>query len=147
MDVNEFLAQPLVARVAANGPTGPTIRPVWFLYEDGVFWWLTGSSYSRLGELLTDDARIALVIDSCDLETGEVLAVTVSGQAEVSVLDPEIARRKLTKYLGPDIERWDERFRGAFDDPTTRLVFLRPEHSPRLRDLSFVPSNASASNL
>ena len=29
-DVDEFLAQPLVARVATNGPT---VRPVWFLWE------------------------------------------------------------------------------------------------------------------
>jgi hypothetical protein len=27
-DINNFLAQPLVARVATNGPT---VRPVWFL--------------------------------------------------------------------------------------------------------------------
>ena len=33
IDIENHLAQPLVARVAANGPNGPTVRPVWFLYE------------------------------------------------------------------------------------------------------------------
>jgi hypothetical protein len=43
-DVEAFLAQPLTARVAA---AGPTVRPVWFLWEDGAFWWLTGG-WARL---------------------------------------------------------------------------------------------------
>ena len=43
-DLDGFLAEPLVARVAA---AGPTIFPVWFLWDDGSFWWLTGD-WSRL---------------------------------------------------------------------------------------------------
>ncbi len=73
MDVDDFLARPLVARVALNGPSGPTVRPVWFLFEDGVLWWLTGS-YSQVGEWLEADSRVAVVIDECNLETGEVRA-------------------------------------------------------------------------
>jgi hypothetical protein len=38
-DLASFLAQPLVARVAA---AGPSVRAVWFLWEEGAFWWLTG---------------------------------------------------------------------------------------------------------
>ncbi len=143
MDVDEFLSRPLVARLAVNGPHGPTVRPIWFLYEDGTFWWLTGSSYSRLGELLSNDSRVAMSIDTCDLGTGEVLALTVVGRAVVHPLDAELAKRKIAKYLGPDFERWDSRFRDAFDDGTTRLVSLRPEHPLRLRDMSFVPSKTS----
>lgn len=56
------IAVPLVARVATNGPT---VRPVWFLWECGAFRWITGS-YARLPGLLADDPRIALVIDTCD---------------------------------------------------------------------------------
>jgi len=138
--LEEFLALPLVARVAANGPTGPTVRPVWFLYEDGAFWWLTASSYSRLGEWLGADPRVALCIDTCDLATGQVHAVTVSGKAEVVPFEAERAIRKLTKYLGADRRSWSEGFRGAFDDPTSRFVTLRPARPPRLRDRSFAPA-------
>ncbi len=82
-------------------------------------------------------------IDTCDLETGEVLALTVVGRAVVHPLDAELAKRKIAKYLGPDVERWDSRFRDAFDDATTRLVSLRPEHPLRLRDMSFVPAKTT----
>jgi len=137
--VEEFLKLPLVARVAAAGPAGPTVRPVWFLYEDGTFWWLTGSSYSRLGDLLAADPRVSLVVDSCDLRTGQVLAVTASGVATVHPFDAALTTRKLTKYLGPDAGHWPDMFRGTFDDPTTRLVALRPGHPLRLRDMSYAP--------
>jgi Pyridoxamine 5'-phosphate oxidase len=139
VQVEEFLKLPLVARVAVAGPAGPTVRPVWFLYEDGTFWWLTGSSYSRLGDLLAADARVSLVVDSCDLRTGQVLAVTASGVATVHPFDARLTTRKLTKYLGPDVEHWPAMFRGAFDDPTTRLVALRPRRPLRLRDMSYPP--------
>lgn len=139
MNAGEFLALPLVARVAANGPTGPTVRPVWFLYEDGRFWWLTGSSYSRLGEWLERDDRVSLVVDRCDLATGEVLAVTATGRAAVEPLDVDRATRKLTKYLGPGRGGWPERFRSVLTDPTAALIALRPDRAPRLRDLSFAP--------
>jgi len=144
VDVEDFLSRPLVARVAAIGPHGPTIRPVWFLYERREFWWLTGSSYSRLGDLISQDPRVSMTIDTCDLDTGEVFALTVVGRAVVHAFDAELAKRKLAKYLGPDFNRWDRRFRDAFDDCTTRLVSLKPDHPLRLRDLSFVPSHLDA---
>lgn len=142
MDVDEFLALPLVARVAANGPNGPTVRPVWFLYESGTFWWLTGSSYSRLGEWLAVDPRVAITIDTCDVTTGSVLALGATGEAVVSPLDPGLATRKLTKYLGNDKSQWPDRFKEAFDDPTTRLVSLCPVRQLKLRDMSFAPPPA-----
>lgn len=138
MDAEEFLARPLVARVAANGPNGPTVRPVWFLFERGKLWWLTGS-YSRLGAWLDTEPRVAAVIDTCDLETGEVRSVTMTGRAAVHPMDPDLARRNLTKYLGADSATWPERFRGTFDDPTTALVALTPDRPPKLRDMSFPP--------
>jgi hypothetical protein len=38
-DVDAFLREPLTARLATGGPT---VRPVWFLWEEGAFWVLTG---------------------------------------------------------------------------------------------------------
>ena len=144
MTLAEFLALPLVARVAVNGLHGPTVRPVWFLYEDSAFWWLTASSYSRLGAWLSADPRVAIAVDTCDLASGQVLAVHAAGKAAVVPFDPERATRMLTKYLGPDRASWPERFSGTFDDPTTRLVTLRPLRPLQLRDMSFAPSMHSA---
>lgn len=73
-DLDGFLGQPLVARVATVGPTWPTVRPLWYLWEEHAFWWLTGE-WSRLGQLLDHDPRVALVVDTCDLRSGEVLQV------------------------------------------------------------------------
>lgn len=135
-DLDAFLAQPLVARVAASGPT---VRPVWFLWEDGCFWWLTGS-WSALAQRLADDPAVALVVDTCDLSTGSVLQVTAAGVAEVVSLDRDRAVRKLTRYLGRDLSGWPARFLEPLDDPETRMIRLFPRHGPTLRDLSFHPT-------
>jgi nitroimidazol reductase NimA-like FMN-containing flavoprotein (pyridoxamine 5'-phosphate oxidase superfamily) len=123
-DLDGFLALPLVARLAT---AGPTVRPIWFLWEEQAFWWLTGR-WARLAAMLERDPEVALVVDTCDLETGEVLQVVARGAAEVLPFDAERARRKLRRYLGPDEAAWDhERFlEGTFGDPSARLVRLAP---------------------
>jgi nitroimidazol reductase NimA-like FMN-containing flavoprotein (pyridoxamine 5'-phosphate oxidase superfamily) len=132
-DLDAFLAQPLVARVAARGPS---ILAVWFLWEDGAFWWLTGG-WSRLSATLKADPSVALVVDTCDLATGEVLELSAEGEAEIYQLDSGRARRLLRRYLGADESRWPERFKsGTFHDPTTRLIRLEPTRM-RARDLSY----------
>lgn len=132
-DLDAFLAQALVARVAARGPS---ILAVWFLWEDGAFWWLTGG-WSRLSATLKADPSVALVVDTCDLATGEVLELSAEGEAEIYQLDSGRARRLLRRYLGADESRWPERFKsGTFHDPTTRLIRLEPTRV-RARDLSY----------
>jgi nitroimidazol reductase NimA-like FMN-containing flavoprotein (pyridoxamine 5'-phosphate oxidase superfamily) len=133
--VDEFLGRPLVAHVATSGPT---VRPVWFVWEDQAFWWLTGP-WSALGRHLSRDPRVALVVDTCDLDTGEVLQVVASGSAEMMPLDRERARRKLAKYLGVDVGGWPNRFVEPLEDPATGMVRLRPDHPLVLRDLSYTP--------
>ena len=142
-DVDEFLAQPLVARVATNGPT---VRPVWFLWEDGAFWWLTGS-WSRLAEHLRNDPTVALVIDTCDLITGQVRQVQAWGEAEVVSFDADRARRKLRRYLGDDPNRWDwDRF-GVTEDGVAgsdQAAFVRLVPTRLVaHDLSFAPARDS----
>lgn len=134
-DLDAFLGQPLVARVAANGRHGPTVRPLWYLWEEGCFWWLTGS-WSMLGGLLDVDPRVALVVDTCNLERGEVLQVTARGSARRRPFDAERARRWGQRYLGPDERHWRRFQGGVFDDPSTRFVALEPA-TLRARDLSY----------
>lgn len=133
-DLDEFLALPLLARVAS---AGPMVRPVWFLWEQSCFWWLTGD-WSRLPAVLARDPRVALVVDVCDLETGRVLQITASGDAAIVPFDPARARRKLARYLGPDESAWDhDRFTiGTFHNESTRFVRLEPR-TLRARDLSY----------
>jgi len=135
-DLEGFLARPLIGRVATNGPT---LRPVWYLWEEQAFWWLTGA-WSRLPTLIARDPAVALLIDTWEPTIGEVIQLIARGDAEVRPFDPERARRKLTRYLGDDESNWDEdRFtRGTFDNPSTRFVRLRPERLV-VRDLSYRP--------
>ena len=133
-DVEAFLLQPLVAHVAA---AGPTVRPVWYLWEQECFWWLTGS-YSTLPKVLAGDPRVALVVDTCDLGSGTVRKVSARGHAEVVPFDAERAHRKLVRYLGTDETTWDEQFGidSLAAEPGAGLVRLEPRQLVA-RDLSF----------
>jgi nitroimidazol reductase NimA-like FMN-containing flavoprotein (pyridoxamine 5'-phosphate oxidase superfamily) len=134
-DLDGFLGRPLLARVAAVGPSGPSVRPVWYLWEGNAFWWLTGG-WSRLGQLIDHDPRVALVVDTCDLDRGEVLQVIARGEAQLHPFEADRARRWGRRYLGPDESDW-RRFQGdVFDDPTTRFFTLEPRVL-RARDLSY----------
>ncbi|TDC22943.1 pyridoxamine 5'-phosphate oxidase family protein [Streptomyces sp. 8K308] len=135
-DVDEFLAQPLTARIAT---AGPTVRPVWFLWEGGAFWILTGP-WARLTGLVADDPAVAIVVDVCEPATGLVRQVVARGRAELMPFDVARGRRKLARYLGEDESRWDERFvHYLHDDPRQRgTVWLRlAPSSLRAQDLSF----------
>jgi nitroimidazol reductase NimA-like FMN-containing flavoprotein (pyridoxamine 5'-phosphate oxidase superfamily) len=124
-DLDGFLAQPLVARIASNGPV---VAPVWFLWEDNCFWWLTGS-WSKLAQRLAKDSRIAIVVDINDLATGEVKKVYATGRATIVPLDADRTYRKLSKYLGGDKTKWDPRFGtdGTENDPSGAMVRMQPE--------------------
>lgn len=135
-DVDAFLSQPLTARVATHGPT---VRPVWFLWEGGAFWILTGP-WARLLDHVRRDPAIALVVDVCDTDTGLVRQVIASGQVEVLPFDVPRGRRKLSRYLGADEANWDDRFRHyLLDDPVDRgtvWLRLRPDRLVA-KDLSY----------
>ena len=122
-DINAFLAQPLTARIATNGPT---VRPTWYLWEDQAFWVLTGPWTKLFGRVKTDPA-LALTVDVCDITTGLVQQVIAGGRAELVPFDVPRGKRKLSRYLGHDETRWDARFRHYLhDDPAERgTVWLR----------------------
>ncbi|MDP9405026.1 MAG: pyridoxamine 5'-phosphate oxidase family protein [Actinomycetota bacterium] len=131
-DVDVFLGRPLTARVAT---AGPTVRPVWYLWEDRAFWWLTGP-WSRMGEHLAADPRVALVVDTCDLSSGEVRQVLAAGTAELCSYDSDRAVRKLRRYLGDQVDAWDARFDPAALRDTAQFVRLTPQRLVA-RDLSY----------
>ncbi|QTI91076.1 pyridoxamine 5'-phosphate oxidase family protein [Streptomyces sp. AgN23] len=134
--MDRFLARPLVARLATDGPT---VRPVWFLWEDESFWVLTGS-WSQLPRRLAKNPAFELVVDICELETGVTQQVVAGGQGRIVPLDTARARRKLVRYLGPDERVWDPRFApsDAPESGGTLWAHLVPDVL-RIADLSFTP--------
>ncbi len=132
VDVFAFLDRPLLARIATNGPT---VRPVWYLYEDGAFWWLTDTS-NVLARAVERGEELVLVVDECNIETGEVVHVRARGTASIGEVDRDRALRKFARYLGPDASRWDPRFVMSLAFPSTRMCCLKPS-SMKAADASF----------
>jgi len=139
-DLDGFLAQPLTARVAT---AGPTVRPTWYLWEDGAFWILSGP-WSRLPSRVREEPRIALTVDVCDLATGLVRQVIARGRARIQPFDIPRGRRKLVRYLGPDESGWDQRFRAYLRDDCGAVWIRMAPDAVRARDLSYAVSSTGA---
>ncbi|MGH8975397.1 MAG: pyridoxamine 5'-phosphate oxidase family protein [Acidimicrobiia bacterium] len=139
VDIDVFLQRPLMARIATNGPT---LRAVWYIFEDGVFWWLTNTE-TVLSKAIAGGEPLVVVVDVCDIATGEVVYVRARGRAELLVVDRERALRKFARYLGPQQTEWDPRFVMSLDDPTARMARMSPT-SIEAGDLSFVVDDRSA---
>jgi nitroimidazol reductase NimA-like FMN-containing flavoprotein (pyridoxamine 5'-phosphate oxidase superfamily) len=122
-DLDAFLAQPLTARIATNGPT---VRPTWYLWEDEAFWILSGP-WAKLLDRVKVDPVLAITVDVCDTATGLVRQVIASGRADILPFDVPRGRRKLIRYLGPAEDQWDARFSHFLraDSAETGTVWIR----------------------
>ena len=97
--IDEFLQAPRHAVVATNRVDGPPqVSPVWFVYEEGLFYIsiLAGSAKRRN---LQHDSRISLCIDGC---YSDFRTVIVYGRAELidsgHPLQEEMHWRVIRKY-------------------------------------------------
>jgi len=134
-DLDAFLGQSLVARVATVGGTGPTVWPLWYLWEEHAFWWLTGG-WPKLGQLLERDPRVALVADTCDLWRGEVLQLTEGAGVLRSSRSTPTARARDVVTSAPTNAIGVVSRSGVFDGPTTRFA-VWDATTLRVRDLSY----------
>ena len=127
-EIEEFLAEPITAQLATNGPT---IRSVWFEWQDGAFWIISGP-WAKLFTRVQKDPKVALGIDYSDFEGGRVVQVNVYGEVEIRDCDVELVRRMLRRYLGDDEESWSDApddYRGYLRDggpPGAVLLRLEP---------------------
>jgi Pyridoxamine 5'-phosphate oxidase len=115
-DVDTFLTEPLTARVATNGPT---VRPMWYQWEQGAFWMISGP-WARLFKRIQSDAEIVLVVDVCELPAGRIMQVIAHGAAQTKPFDIPRARRLLHRYLGPNEDQWSsapDDYRGYLRQP------------------------------
>jgi hypothetical protein len=127
VDLDEFLARPLFAHLATSSDHGPRDSPVWFLW-DGAAAWIIGDRTDTFPLRVEREPRCALGIVDFDLGSGRVHHVGMRGRATVEPWDPERAQGILSKYLGPRVEVWDERFQNTLRDPTDQvLVRFEPE--------------------
>jgi hypothetical protein len=102
--IEAFLAEPITAQLATNGPT---IRPIWFHWENGAFWVISGP-WAKLFTRVQTDPKIALCVDVGDFDGGIVKQVCAYGSVTVEPYDVELARRMLHRYLGADESTWSD---------------------------------------
>ena len=112
-DVDAFLARPLTARLTTNGPT---VRPAWYQWEDDAFWVFTGP-WAKWFTRVQTDPSIALIVDTCDLDTGEILQVIAHGAVEIKDWDVDRGRQMLARYLGDVNASWPEEYQAYLSEP------------------------------
>ncbi|MDT7705717.1 MAG: hypothetical protein QOG20_1324 [Pseudonocardiales bacterium] len=80
-EVDAFLAEERICRVATVGTNGPHATPLWYVWYDGALW-LTSLSRSQRWIDLQKDPRIAVVVDAGE-DYMELRGVELRGKVEV----------------------------------------------------------------
>jgi Pyridoxamine 5'-phosphate oxidase len=128
-DPEVVLARPLMANLATVSTDGaPRNAPVWFLWEHGVLWML-GNKDGRSVQRLEADPRCAVEIVDFDNQAGILMHLGLRGSATVEPMQPDLFRRLLNKYLGPEAN-WNPWFIeniARIEDPDGRLIRLVPD--------------------
>jgi PPOX class probable F420-dependent enzyme len=122
-DLATFLEEVRLAHFATVGPDGgPRVRPVWFLYEGGAFWFTTRLEARRTGADLTAGSPAAVSIAS---EERPYRAVIVHGTPEVWEEDRDRwLERIATRYGVAEGKRWLAR---ALKEPDRVVLRLVPD--------------------
>jgi hypothetical protein len=133
----DMLARPLFAHLATGSEMGPRESPVWFLWEDEAVWIIGNYKTDTFPARLEREPRCALGIVDFNRATGLVQHVGFRGRARLGPHDRERLQRLLSRYLGPRLEDWDERFVKILGDADYVFVRFEPETAV-VRDQSFI---------
>jgi hypothetical protein len=136
VDIGDVLARPLFAHLATASDAGPRDSPVWFLWEQNAVWIIGSRIRDSFPARLEAEPRCAIGVVDFDVDSGRVLHIGFRGVASLEPFDPVRARRLLTRYLGPESSRWDQRFTATLEDPANVLVRFMPE-TVVARDVSY----------
>jgi len=118
-----FLEEVRLAHFTTIGPDGrPRVRPVWFVYEEGAFWFTTRLEARRTGADIVAGSPVAVSIAS---EERPYRAVIVHGKAEVWTKDRERWLERIsTRYGQAEGRRW---LAGALKEPDRVVLRLVPD--------------------
>ena len=136
-DLDEFLKKPLFAHLSTVSEEGPRESPVWFYWENESIYIIGTPSSDSFPGRIEKNSKSAIGIVDFDHTTGKVMHAGFRGHATVERFDKDIATRLLKRYLGPDEDKWDQRFQGL--GSSNVLIRFVPE-TVVVRDQSFQPS-------
>ena len=122
-ELEAFLAEPRLAHFATvSRDGGARVRPLWYLYEDGVFWFTTRLEVRWTGADIASSGNAAVSIASEDRPYRAVLA---RGPVEVWSDDRENWLERIAVRYGEEEGRaWLQR---ALQEPDRVVMRLVPE--------------------
>lgn len=123
--LEDVLSRPLMAHLATASAEGPRDSPVWFLWEDGVMWFVA-RSVDRFPKRIRETPKCSVGVVDFNLQRGTLRHVGMRGTAEVAPVDKARLHRLLARYLGEDPEGWSSTFTRGVIDKLDLMVRFRP---------------------
>jgi len=122
-ELKAFLEEVRLAHWATAGPNGsPSVRPVWWVYDQASFWFTTRLESRRTGTDITEGSPVAVSIASDDRPYRAVIAY---GTPEVWTQDRDRWLECIaTRYGEAEGRRW---LAGAVKEPDRVVLRLVPE--------------------
>ena len=106
-DLDEFLARPLMAHLATRSEAGARDSPLWYLWEDGVLWFIVEEGYNTFQHRVLAHPEVAVGIVDFDPVGGHLQHVGIRGGATVVPWNDARASRLLRRYYR-HLEGYDE---------------------------------------
>jgi PPOX class probable F420-dependent enzyme len=103
-EMDAFLAEERLAHFSTVDARGrPRVRPLWYLWRDGAFWFTTRLGHRHTGKDLEGEPRVAISVASDDRP---YRAVVVRGRAEVIGKDQDLLLAISARYGEAAAKRW-----------------------------------------
>jgi PPOX class probable F420-dependent enzyme len=120
-ELEAFLAEPRLCAFATIDDRGrPRVRPLWYLWRGGEFWFTTRLEVRHTGRDLETSPRVAVSIAS---EERPYRAVVAHGRPEVVGKDRDVLLAIATRYGDAPGRRW---VAVAMKEPDRVLLRMRP---------------------
>jgi PPOX class probable F420-dependent enzyme len=138
-EMDRFLQQKLVARLTSIRPDGyPHTTPLWYVWDGEALWFEIGAGARPRQHLrnLRRNPKLCVMIDrDARPDQGGVFdaqGVLIRGLVELSTaetLQEEVSRKVLTRYLGPEGERYlDDMLQDGKPGKNRVVAKIIPEH-------------------
>jgi hypothetical protein len=126
-DVRGFLDEPMrPAQVATVNRSGiPLLGSLWFVYQDGRFWF-NSQQGSPLLIAAAAGRAVAVIVDAFN-PPERILQIRVRGRGAVEPHDPARVARIYRRYLGSALSEWPLSFPERLTDPTWVLWSVSPD--------------------